>query len=67
MSGFEVGDKVRLVADEYQNFEDWGLEIGMTGTVQEHEDAGEYTVLIDGQEDSLDFLYDELEAVTDGR
>lgn len=63
MDEFNDGDRVRLVADEYEDFDDFGLEIGMLGTVLEYAGAGEYPVLVDGFEEAWDFTAAELEAV----
>lgn len=63
MSKFKEGDRVRLIADEYENFDDFGLEIGMLGTVQACVEAGEFAVLVDGFEEEWDFVSSELEVV----
>lgn len=63
MDEFNKGDRVRLIADECDNFEDYGIETGMFGEVVCHAGAGEFTVLVDGFEEELDFFSSELEAV----
>lgn len=63
MDEFNEGDRVRLIADECDNFEDYGLEIGMFGEVVGYAGVGEITVLVDGFEKRLDFFSSELGAV----
>lgn len=63
MDEFNNGDRVRLAADEYEDFDDYGLEIGMLGQVVRYAGAGYFTVLVDGFEEEWDFAAAELEAV----